>query len=97
MSITSKLKAEWASKGFYYLDHTPTGKVYTGTAANMFEAIKDLKGQIDLNVCKDKGLTKLCEKESEFTVCVQPCNSIGDARKAEKQFRASKPSYLLIN
>lgn len=97
MAITSKLKAEWAGKGFYYLDHVPTGKVYTGTATNMLEAIKDLKVQIDLDMCKDKALSKLVDWDVEFTVHVQSCNSIGDARKAEKEFRATKASFLLIN
>jgi len=97
MSTSLKIKAEWVGKGFFYLDHTPTGKVYTGTASNMFEAISELKGQLDFGTCKNKALVKLCEKEPTFTAHVLACSSIGDARKAEKEFRSKKPAHLLLN
>lgn len=92
-----KLRPEAVAKGFFYLDHTPTGKVFTGTSANMSDSVKELTDQLNGKRCKCKALQYLADKEPEFKAVCQPFTSIVDARKAEKEFRATKPSFLLIN
>lgn len=92
-----KLRPEAVAKGFFYLDHTPTGKVFTGTSANMSDAIKEITSQLNGKRCACKALQHLSDKEPEFKAVCQPFTSIGDARKAEKEFRAKKASFLLIN
>ena len=92
-----KVKPEFATKGFYVIDHTPTGKVYTGISTNMQEEIHELFYGLKQGTCTCKRLVRLHLAESSFTVKCHPVKSIVDARKMEKVFRNEKPKFLLIN
>lgn len=91
------LKAEAASTGFYYLDHEPTGKVYTGTSTNMQADILAIKAELEGHTSKHKRLTRLFDQEPHFIAKCFPTKGIRAAKKMEKEFREERPSFLLIN
>jgi len=91
------LKPEFATKGFYYLDHQPTGKVYTGVSDNMQQEILDIQYQLQQGTCKCKRLVRLHIAESSFVAKCFPVKGVREAKKLEKEFRQDKPTFLLIN
>lgn len=92
-----RLKPEDEAKGFYFLDHTPTGKVFTGTSTNMKKTLLFLQAELDTGISEHGKLAELNKKESDFTVKCFPQSSMADAKKAEKNFRKLKPEHLLLN
>ena len=92
-----KVKPEFATKGFYVIDHTPTGKVYTGVSNNMQQEIHDLLYELQQGTCKCTRLVRLNMAEPTFSAKCHPVKSIVEARKMEKAFRNEKPGFLLIN
>lgn len=91
------LKPEAATKGFFYLTHDLTGKVYTATASNMLDEILLIREELANGRCKNRRMTRLSSEDSEFVAKFIPTASIKEARRLEKEFRSDKPDYLLLN
>lgn len=85
------------SKGFFYLEHHPTGKVYTGTSVNMKKSLDEIISQLKANVCPNKRLQRLYLIDPDFRVRIHPTQDLQEARSLEKDFRMDKYSYLLLN
>lgn len=91
------LKAEACGKGFFYLDHVPTGKVFTGTSKNVQQDVLLIKASLEDGVCKFKRLVKLYNAEPDFQVRFVMVDKLPDAKFLEKEFRSARPKHLLIN
>lgn len=85
------------SKGFYYLEHHPTGKVYTGTSTNMKKSLDEIITHLKQNTSTNKRLQRLYLIDPDFRVRIHPTQDIKEARSLEKDFRMERLSYLLLN
>lgn len=83
--------------GFFYIDHDPTGKVITGSSVKMGKEIKVLVEQIRSGKHPNKTVNKLYSIDPDFRVRIVPCANLKAAKAAEKEFRATKATYLLLN
>jgi hypothetical protein len=90
------LKKETATTGFYYLDHEPTGKVFTGTAKNMQAGILGILGELKAGTLDYPVMLRLWKAEPLFTAKCFPTKTIREARALEKEFRKDK-QHLLLN
>ncbi|MNG12905.1 hypothetical protein D3C85_666700 [compost metagenome] len=84
-------------KGFYVLEHKPTGQVYTGVSTDAEKEVKDLLASLTTATCTNKRLVGLYKRDPDFKYRVTPFAAIPDARAFEKKFRAHIPDHLLIN
>jgi predicted GIY-YIG superfamily endonuclease len=84
-------------KGFYVLEHKPTGQVYTGTSMDAEKEVKDLLESLNEKTCKVKRLVGLHRLDPDFKYRVTPFSAMPDAKAFEKKFRAHIPQCLLIN
>lgn len=94
---TYPAKIDAAVKGFFYLDHSPTGKVYTGTADNMQQVITEIESSLVTKTCRNKRLKNLYDREPDFVARIFPTRTIKEARKLESSFRSERPEFLLLN
>ena len=90
-------KPETATTGFFYLDHAPTGKCYTGVSKDMQNTIMDIREELQSGVCNDKRLTRLYVSEPDFKAYTEATRGLREAKALEKEFRRKLPPFLLIN
>lgn len=90
-------KKEAEAKGFYFLDHECTGKVYTGKSTNIMKEVLAIRAALRVGNCKCKKLQKLFNSDPEFDVRFILTKAMPDAALLEKEFRKGKPKHLLIN
>lgn len=90
-------KEDAATTGFFQLVHDDTGKVFTGTSSNMQAAIIELKDQLEKCEAVNKRLRRLYLADPKFSAKYEPTRTITQAKKLEKEFRATKLPFLLIN
>lgn len=91
------LKSESRTAGFFYLDHQPTGKVYTDVSSNMQKTVLELKEELEGGRCKCKTLQRLWNTEPDFKATCVPTKGIREAQKLEKEFRRDREKFLLID
>lgn len=84
-------------KGFYYIEHQATGQVYTGSSSDAQKEADDLVASLTTASCPVKRLTKLCKLDSKVKAKVVETNTLAEARALEKEFRAKREPYVLIN
>lgn len=84
-------------KGFYVLEHLPTGQRYTGVSGDVYNEVSDLKHSLTTASCKCKRLNELYRKDPEFKSRITEFPTLPEARSFEKEFRAGVQKHLLIN
>jgi len=89
---------ECNKKGFYILEHMPTGKLWTGIAKkSMKDDIESILTQLKTGQFENLELQKLYDKEAVFIVHFHACTHIDDAKQRERTFRGSRQAYLFVN
>jgi predicted GIY-YIG superfamily endonuclease len=91
------LKPEFATTGFFYLDHVPTGKLYTGVSKNMQQSIQEMAKLLEVNKSPNKKLNRLYQTEPVIKAYCAAFKTLKAAQIAEKEFRQNTPAYLLLN
>lgn len=84
-------------KGFYTIEHKPTGQVMTGVSKDADQEVKDIMASLTTATCTNKRLVGLHKRDPDFKWRITPFASLTDARVFEKKFRAHIPEHLLIN
>lgn len=84
-------------KGFYYIEHKPTGQVFTGTSTDAEKDMQVVLDSLTTASSRCKRLTKLCKLDNALKSKVVEAPSIKEAKVLEKAFRAAKDNYILIN
>jgi hypothetical protein len=85
------------TKGFYTLEHKPTGQVLTGVSKDAEQDVKDILASLTTATCTNKRLVGLHKRDPDFKWRITPFASLVDARAFEKKFRAHIPEHMLIN
>lgn len=85
-------------KGFYVIEHMPTGKLWTGIAKKSMKLDLDsLFVQLETGQFENLEFQKLFDKEPNFKVHLHAVTHIDDAKLRERTFRGCRAPYLLIN
>lgn len=88
------------SKGFFVIEHVPTGRMYADTALNMGKEIDRIFKWLDTEdndkSFRTQTFRKLHRAEPHYQVHLHDVDRIDDAKKNIKAFLAQKPTYLLL-
>lgn len=91
-------RAETVSVGCYVIEHIATGKIITGASTALNLDIDKIITDLGTGKYSNKKFRKPCELDSDLKMYEYPCKTLKQAKKLEKEIRASVvPTYLLVN